>query len=357
MIVVLLGGCSSGEKRPGDGPAMETDSGLDCPALTDYVRETPEEGAVAQACYEANDLEGIPFDPLRVEVNNETAQTATVRVVGYSETCEQWCPGEIEKTYELFIDGEGSWRTETSFSPFEEAAERAAVREQELRDKLNAVQLTVSPNNPPLREGDFCATVQLSETLPGLWYKLLVDLPNGQTDIIYRGRGPDWVGSEDCFSDLPGDDGLFLLPFDIYRWNGDAVSIKAYQLTLSDPSFDIEGAWVMLEGSSPPTTAIEIELDDNVLRLAGDPEENPTIVVSSGMTVPVRNVGRALHNLHVSPYATSVCGTDDPSPCTDPPRITGGGEGSITFDVPPGTYEYRCDFHASETTGILIVEP
>ncbi len=100
-----------------------------------------------------------------------------------------------------------------------------------------------------------------------------------------------------------------------------------------------------------------IILEDNVVQVQGDGGDNPTINVPSGKTVTVINEGRALHNLHVSPYEAAICATDGPSPCTDPARVNAGDEATITFDVPPGTYEYRCDFHTDAMFGTLVVGP
>jgi plastocyanin len=111
------------------------------------------------------------------------------------------------------------------------------------------------------------------------------------------------------------------------------------------------------EGTPPVPGEVVIELHDNVVQLAGSGEANPTIRVPSGATVTVRNEGRALHNLHVSPFDEAICSAASASPCTDPARMNGGDEGTITFDIPPGTYDYRCDFHTAEMTGTLEVGP
>ena len=43
--------------------------------------------------------------------------------------------------------------------------------------------------------------------------------------------------------------------------------------------------------------------------------------------------------------------------CTDPERVPGGGEGTLTFTLTaPGTYNFRCDFHSSEMKGTFVVE-
>jgi cytochrome c oxidase subunit 2 len=106
----------------------------------------------------------------------------------------------------------------------------------------------------------------------------------------------------------------------------------------------------------PPGETV-IVLDDNVVHIEGQSGDNPTITVPSGKVVTVVNAGGALHNLQVSPYESDICSSDDPSPCTDPTRINAGDEGTITFDIPEGTYEYRCDFHPAEMSGTLVVGP
>ncbi len=108
----------------------------------------------------------------------------------------------------------------------------------------------------------------------------------------------------------------------------------------------------------PPTPGVvTIELHDNVVQLAGSGDENPTIRVASGLEVTVNNEGRALHNFRLSPFDTSICTQADPGSCSDPARINGGDSGTIVFDVQPGTYEYRCDFHTDEMQGTIEVGP
>jgi len=111
------------------------------------------------------------------------------------------------------------------------------------------------------------------------------------------------------------------------------------------------------DGPTVPPPAGAIILDDNVVHVEGQSGDNPTINVPSGAVVPIVNEGVALHNLQVSPYESDICSADDPSPCSDPSRISAGGEGTITFDVPPGSYEYRCDFHPEEMAGTVVVGP
>ena len=114
------------------------------------------------------------------------------------------------------------------------------------------------------------------------------------------------------------------------------------------------------EGEEPapePPPPGAIILDDNVVQVEGQDGDNPTINVPSGAAVAVVNEGSALHNLQVSPFESDICSDDDPSPCSDPSRINAGNEGTITFDIPAGSYEYRCDFHPDEMVGTLVVGP
>jgi plastocyanin len=78
-------------------------------------------------------------------------------------------------------------------------------------------------------------------------------------------------------------------------------------------------------------------------------------------TIPVENVGNALHNLHIEAapgagFAVSFCTVDGDAPCTDPARMRGGQEGTITFTLAAGTYAYRCDFHTAEMVGEITVQ-
>jgi plastocyanin len=74
----------------------------------------------------------------------------------------------------------------------------------------------------------------------------------------------------------------------------------------------------------------------------------------------VVNKGQAIHNVHVSTidgeYPVPFCTTGGETPCTDPARINGGNEGTLTFTLPAGDYGFRCDFHPVEMVGTLKVQ-
>ncbi|MEX2246081.1 MAG: hypothetical protein WEC75_05295 [Dehalococcoidia bacterium] len=101
-----------------------------------------------------------------------------------------------------------------------------------------------------------------------------------------------------------------------------------------------------------------IILHDNYFEAAG--EQNPTVPVPTGqeVTIDLRNEGTAIHNVHVSvdgEYPSALCQTGGEAPCSDPARIAGGAEGTITFTLAAGSYEFRCDFHPTEMTGTFDV--
>jgi plastocyanin len=89
-------------------------------------------------------------------------------------------------------------------------------------------------------------------------------------------------------------------------------------------------------------------------------EENPTLTAAAGtdVTFSLVNNGNALHNMHIAidGFDADICSVDDEDPCSQPPRIAADASGEITFNLPAGTYEYRCDFHTAEMAGTLEVQ-
>jgi plastocyanin len=113
-------------------------------------------------------------------------------------------------------------------------------------------------------------------------------------------------------------------------------------------------------GAPPPgePTGETIDLEDNVFVFNG--EENPTITIApdTEMTFTLNNTGTAIHNMHVAAsgeFQENFC-TGQEDPCSAPPRISGGDTGTITLNLPPGTYDYRCDFHTTEMNGTIEVQ-
>jgi len=102
-----------------------------------------------------------------------------------------------------------------------------------------------------------------------------------------------------------------------------------------------------------------IELHDNVFVFNG--EENPTLTAAAGqdVTLNLSNTGKALHNMHIAGsggFASAFCSATGEDPCSDPVRVNGGSDGTITFNLPAGTYTYRCDFHTAQMSGDLNIQ-
>jgi cytochrome c oxidase subunit 2 len=189
----------------------------------------------------------------------------------------------------------------------------------------------------------------------------------GKTDVIQNHENKMWIRADKAgvyegqcaeFCGLSHSDMRFRVEAmpeaEFTAWVADQGGVET--LGSADSTAADDGAGDEPNGGTPPPPDAII-LDDNFVHLQGQSEENPTITVPSGKTVAVVNEGAALHNLQVSPFESAICTLDDPSPCSDPPRISGGDEGTITFDIPAGNYEYRCDFHPVEMTGTLVVGP
>lgn len=116
--------------------------------------------------------------------------------------------------------------------------------------------------------------------------------------------------------------------------------------------------------SPPPGGPVTVVFEDNFFTTLGDGEQNPTYTVQGAgteVTLPIQNAGNALHNLHIEPspgagFAVSFCTVGGEAPCSDPARMRGGADGTITFTLPAGTYAYRCDFHPTEMVGEIVIE-
>jgi plastocyanin/heme-degrading monooxygenase HmoA len=115
------------------------------------------------------------------------------------------------------------------------------------------------------------------------------------------------------------------------------------------------------DGAPGPGGAETIVMGDNFFEFDG--QQEPTIEVPAGEETVFQlvNEGNAIHNMHVAAtgeYRSDFCGgTAQDDPCSDPNQIRRGGTGSITIDIAePGTYDFRCDFHAQQMTGTLEVQ-
>ncbi len=115
------------------------------------------------------------------------------------------------------------------------------------------------------------------------------------------------------------------------------------------------GATVPAGGSSTPAAggAPVIDMEDNKFT-------NADITVTSGATMTVNNNGAAIHNVHVAgsggTYAAAFCKTTGTEPCSKPASIAGGATGTLEITLAPGSYDFRCDFHATEMQGKLTVK-
>lgn len=242
-------GQNSNNQTPNMGGNQENPSQgsqIRCPELTDYKRETPEEAALEQACDDAHYRKEIDFQPLMVEIGNYTGGTAVGRVVGYSETCDTYCPGEVQITYDLYLAGEFWEARDKSTVIFEPSDDRQAQKSAELEELAGQVVLNVTPLNPKLNYiGNFFATVTTTSEIKGLDYRLLVDFPTGETDIIFAPNGlvSEWLGHNQEFYETYDQNYTKKLG-DNTKWIEMTATIKAYKVIIHQELQDIEGDWV-----------------------------------------------------------------------------------------------------------------
>jgi plastocyanin len=91
---------------------------------------------------------------------------------------------------------------------------------------------------------------------------------------------------------------------------------------------------------------VVVTMDDNFFDVNG--EENPALSAGAGVetTFQLTNAGSAIHNMSIN----------DGAFVSEPDIINGGDDGTITFTLDAGTYEYKCDFHPDAMLGDLTVE-
>jgi plastocyanin len=117
------------------------------------------------------------------------------------------------------------------------------------------------------------------------------------------------------------------------------------------------------EGSGTPTatgatgtpSGPEITMTDNKFDTTAI-----TVAASTDISIPLTNNGGAIHNVHISDasgnYTGAFCSSAGPDPCSNPKSLSGGATGTLDFNLPAGSYKYRCDFHPTEMTGTLTVQ-
>jgi heme-degrading monooxygenase HmoA len=84
-----------------------------------------------------------------------------------------------------------------------------------------------------------------------------------------------------------------------------------------------------------------------------------TMPANQEFIIPAVNNGSAIHNVHVAVNGSfesdEPCEEGAPG-CSDPDSIRGGQEGTITLNLAPGTYDFRCDFHIDEMFGTITAQ-
>ena len=114
-------------------------------------------------------------------------------------------------------------------------------------------------------------------------------------------------------------------------------------------------------GGPPGGGATSITLGDTFFEFEG--KQKPTIQVPAGVETvfDLTNDGSAIHNMHIAvtgEYRSQFCApTPNDDPCSDPKQLRKGQTGTISINIAePGTYHFRCDFHADQMTGTLEVQ-
>ncbi|HSP55611.1 MAG TPA: cupredoxin domain-containing protein [Dehalococcoidia bacterium] len=94
---------------------------------------------------------------------------------------------------------------------------------------------------------------------------------------------------------------------------------------------------------------------DNFFEFAG--EKKPTLTVPAGktITINIKNIGTAIHNMRFVGDDNKYDNNDDS--VSNPALVSAGQSATLTFTAPDkaGTYDFRCDFHPTDSVGKIKV--
>jgi hypothetical protein len=156
-------------------------------------------------------------------------------------------------------------------------------------------------------------------------------VPAGDNGVVVR-----W-GDSDCSDAADPIDALRTLRHDAGLANAPVAGC---------PSFGDEGTVEELP---------QIVMDDDFFDYNG--EINPDIEIGAGTEIvfAAPNVGADDdHNIHVDHTGGGFASCDGGDVCTDPELVPPGAQGSLTLQLPVGTYDFQCDIHPSDMTGRFI---
>lgn len=97
-----------------------------------------------------------------------------------------------------------------------------------------------------------------------------------------------------------------------------------------------------------------LQTGDNFFQLQG--KKNPTLSAAANqrVTFTINNVGNVLHNMRVDGVDHRYSTADDA--VSSPEIISAKATGTISFQLPAGTYNYECELHVAEMKGQIEVK-
>ena len=107
------------------------------------------------------------------------------------------------------------------------------------------------------------------------------------------------------------------------------------------------------DATPAPPGALAIDMTDNKFDVT-----ELTIAANTEVVIQLTNSGLAVHNVDVAvggSFPAGICEKGDPG-CSDPANMRGGQSGTVTLNLAPGTYDFRCDFHVAEMTGTITAQ-